>query len=146
MAFKVWGGRHLTVSEQEVILEETKIARFCCLNDDGTIHATPVWFKYEDRTIVIITPDDSQKARNVKHNNNVTLLIDIDDPPQGVLIYGTAQPENAFDLESTAIAICEKYMSKEDAQHQWRSVCPPTTNWLKITVTSKYMTSFIYES
>ncbi|MCW4041552.1 MAG: pyridoxamine 5'-phosphate oxidase family protein [Candidatus Bathyarchaeota archaeon] len=80
MAFKVWGGRHLTAEEIEIFLIETKIARFCCLNDNGTIHATPVWFIYANRKFVILTPDQSRKAKNVKRNNNVTILIDTEEP------------------------------------------------------------------
>jgi general stress protein 26 len=62
----------------------------------------------------MITPDDSHKASNVKGNSNVTLLIDTEEPPRGVLIYGIAKPETDFTLESTAIVICEKYMSKDE--------------------------------
>jgi hypothetical protein len=79
-----------------------------------------------------------------KRNNNVTLLIDTEEPPRGVLIYGTAKPETEFELEPTAISICEKYMSKEKAQTQWSSVCPPTTKWLKIIVTPEHMPSFTF--
>jgi hypothetical protein len=93
---------------------------------------------------MIITPDQSRKARNVKRNQNITILIDTEEPPRGVLIYGRAKPETEFELKSTAISICEKYMSKEKAKNQWRSVCPPTTNWLQITVTPEHMTSFTY--
>jgi len=144
LAHKVWGGRHLTREETESFLKEAKIARFCSLNDDGTIHAAPVWFKCENGKIVIVTPDHSYKARNVKRNKNVTILIDVEKPPRGVLIYGTAKLENEFELEPTAISICEKYMSKEKAKDQWRSACPPATNWLKITVKPERMASFSF--
>jgi general stress protein 26 len=61
-------GRASSREETEAFLEETKIARFCSLNDDGTIHAAPVRFKYENKTLMILTPDQSRKARNVKRN------------------------------------------------------------------------------
>jgi len=47
-------------------------------------------------------------------------------------------------LESTAIWLCEKYMSKEKAKDQWRIAAPPATNWLKITVKPERMASFDY--
>jgi len=140
----VWGRRRLTEGEIESFLKEAKIARFCSLNDDGTVHAAPVWFKYESGKIVILTPEHSRKARNVKRSRNVTILVDVEKPPRGVLIYGTAELENKFELEPTAISISEKYMEKEKARDQWRSVCPPTTNWLKVTVKPKSMASFDY--
>jgi len=142
LAHKVWGGRHLARGEIESFLKEAKIARFCSLNDNGTIHAAPVWFKYEKGKIVILTPDHSRKARNVKRNKKVTILVDVEKPPRGVLIYGKAELDNEFELEPTAISICEKYMSKEKAKDQWRSACPPATNWLKITVKPERIASF----
>jgi general stress protein 26 len=144
LAHKVWGGRHLTREEIESFLKEAKIARFCSHNNDETIHAAPVWFKYENGIIVILTPDHSCKARNVKRNKNVSILIDVEKPPRGVLIYGKAELDNEFDLKPTAIWLCEKYMSKEKAKDQWHNNCPPTTNWLKITVKPERMASFDY--
>jgi len=144
LAHKVWGGRHLTRDEIESFLKEAKIARFCSLNDDGTIHAAPVWFKYENGKIVVVTPDHSRKARNVKRSKNVTILIDVERPTRGVLIYGTAELDNEFELRPTAISICEKYMSKEEAINRWQVYLPITTNWVKITVKPERKASFDY--
>ena len=144
LALKVWGGRHLTPEEIDTYLTETKIARFCCSNDDGTIHATPVWFMYKKGQIIIITPNQSRKSGNVKRNNEVTILVDTEEPSRGIIIYGTAKPETNFELKTTVISLCEKYMSKDKAREQWRNVCPPNTNWMKITVTPTHMVSFTY--
>ncbi|MCW3997732.1 MAG: pyridoxamine 5'-phosphate oxidase family protein [Candidatus Bathyarchaeota archaeon] len=144
MAHKVWGGRHLTEEEIEFFLKEVNTARFCSHNNDETIHAAPVWFKYENGKIVILSPEHSRKSRNVKQNKNVSILIDVEKPPRGVLIYGKAELNSEFDLESTAMWLCEKYMLKEKAKDHWRSVTPPTTNWLKITVKPERMASFDY--
>jgi len=147
LAHKVWDGRYLTRGEIESFLKEAKIARFCSLNDDGTIHAAPVWFKCENGNIVILTPDHSCKARNVKRNKNVTILIDVEEPTRGVLIYGTAEAralDNEFELEPTAISMCEKYMSKEEAKRLAFYFIPKTANWVKITVTPKRIASFDY--
>lgn len=66
--------------EIESLLNEAKIARFCSLNEDGTIHATPVWFRYENGKVVILTPNRNRKARNAKLNKNVTILIEVEGP------------------------------------------------------------------
>jgi general stress protein 26 len=113
LALKVWGGRHLTREEIESFLKDVKVARLCSHNANETIHATPIWFKYENGKIVILTPEDSRKVRNVKRNKDVTILIDAEKPTRGVLIYGKAELDNEFDLMPTAIWMCEKYMSKE---------------------------------
>ena len=147
MAHKVWGGRHLTGEETESLLKEARVARFCSLNDDGTIHAAPVWFKYEQGKIVIVTPDCSTKAGNVKRNKNVTILIDVGGPSRGVLIYGKAELEeldNEIKLKPTAVSMCEKYMSKEEAKDKAFYFFPMATNWAKITVKPERIASFWY--
>jgi len=85
---------HLTTPETETFLRESKTARFCSLNKDESIHATPVWYNYENGEIVIATPPASRKARNVKRNKNVTVLIDSSEGqgwPKGVIIYGKSE-------------------------------------------------------
>ena len=147
MAHKVWDGRYLSREEIESFLKEAKIARFCSLNDDGTIHAAPVWFKYEDGKIVILTPAHSCKARNVKHNKNVSILIDVEEPTRGVLIYGIAEEcalDNEFELEPAAVSMCEKYVSKEEAKRLAFYFFPKPTSWVEITVKPKRIASFDY--
>ena len=147
MAHKVWDGRHLTKEQIESFLKEAKTARFCSLNDDGTIHAAPVWFRYENGEIVILTPAHSCKARNVKHNKNVSILIDMEAPTRGVLIYGIAEEralDNEFELEPAAVSMCEKYVSKEEAKRRAFYFFPKPTSWVKITVKPKRIASFDY--
>ena len=110
------GGRRLEKAELESILEESRIARICCHNEDGTIHATPVWYKYMNGKIVFVTVDRSIKARNLKRNKNVTVLIDVGEPSaKGVMIYGTAELDYS-DILPMSITICEKYLEKEKAK------------------------------
>ena len=71
-----WGGRQLESGEIKTLLEEARVARVCCHNEDGTIHATPTWFRYENGKITIPITSDSRKARNLKRNKNVTILVD----------------------------------------------------------------------
>ena len=147
MAHKVWDGRHLTREQVESFLKEAKIARFCSLNGDGTIHAAPVGFKYEGGKIVILTPDRSCKARNVKRNKNVTILIDMEKPTRGVLIYGTAEArtlDNELELEPAAVSMSEKYVSKEEAKRLAFYFFPKLTTWVKITVKPERIASFDY--
>ena len=109
------GGRYLEKEEIESLLEEARIVVFCSHNKDGTIHAAPVWYRYIDGKIVVLTPGRSRKARNVKRDKNVSVLIEMRKPPKGVLFYGEAELDYSNPV-STAISICEKYMSKEKAK------------------------------
>ncbi len=87
----------------------------CSQNKNGTIHAIPVWFKYIDDKIVVLTPSDSLKARNLERDNRVTVLIEERGPVRGLMIYGKAEIDRG-DPMSTAINITEKYMSSEKAK------------------------------
>jgi len=138
----IWGGRYLEREEIESFLQEAKIARFCCHNDDGTIHATPVWFKYENEKIMIVTPDISRKARNVKRNKNITILVDMVKPARGAMIYGTAELDDS-DVLLKAISICEKYLPKERAKSYAEETFRSGVN-LIITVKPERIVTFHY--
>jgi len=96
----------LTSEEIESLLKENIIARICTHNKDGTIHAAPVSYEYMNGQIVILSYASSQKTRNIKRNNNVTVLIDTE-TVKGVLIYGKAELEhdNVYQL---AVLMWEK--------------------------------------
>lgn len=106
----------MTDAELESFLNSAPIARLGTLNPDGTIHLAALWFKYIDGEVVIGTQDNTSKIRNIKHNPNVTVLIDNEAPPfRGVLIYGQAELDYE-DVLAKRIAIFEKYMPPENAR------------------------------
>lgn len=96
----------LTNEETESLLKGNIIARVCTHNKDGTIHAAPVSYRYMNGQIVILSYAPSRKTRNIKQNNDVTVLID-NESVQGVLIYGKAELEygNVYQL---AVSMWEK--------------------------------------
>lgn len=106
------------LSEDELVafLEQAQFARLGTMNEDGTIHIAPIFFKYQNGKIIMATQGPSRKVRNIKHNNNVSILIDHTDVPfKGALIYGTAE----LDYENVAekrMAIFEKRLSREEAE------------------------------
>lgn len=106
------------MSNEELIafLETAQFARLATLNEDGTIHIAPIFFKYDEGHVLMATQDPSRKVRNIKRNNNVTVLIDTTDVPfKGVLIYGKAELdyENVVDKR---IAIFRRRLSQEQAE------------------------------
>lgn len=108
----------MTSEETESLIREAKIARFCSLNKDGTIHVVPVWYMYENGQIVTATPISSRKARNVKRNKKVTVLIDISEGgvmPRCVIVYGKAEMDydNVFPALASAL---ERYMPKDKTE------------------------------
>ena len=106
----------LTDEELVSFLDKTQFARLGTLNEDGTIHIAPIFFKYDHGQILMATQDPSRKVRNIKRNNQVTVLIDTTDVPfKGALIYGTAELDYE-DVISKRVAIFERRLSREEAE------------------------------
>jgi nitroimidazol reductase NimA-like FMN-containing flavoprotein (pyridoxamine 5'-phosphate oxidase superfamily) len=132
-------------SHDELIafLDEAPIARLCSMNLDGTILITAVYFKYDDGDILIGTNEMSRKVRNIKHNQNVSVLIDNQTRPwKGVLIYGEAFLDHE-DVIPKRIAIFERYMATEDARKGVSDLAQQFTPVI-IRIKPKRMTSYDY--
>ena len=106
----------MTDEELASFLQEAQFARLGTLNEDGTIHIAPIFFKYDAGQLLMATQDPSRKVRNIKRNNNVTVLIDTTEVPfKGALIYGTAELDYE-DVIPKRMTIFEKRLSREDAE------------------------------
>jgi nitroimidazol reductase NimA-like FMN-containing flavoprotein (pyridoxamine 5'-phosphate oxidase superfamily) len=137
----------LTEEEIESFLAKARTARFWSLNKDGTIHAAPIWFRYENGRIIMITPAASQKARNVERNEKVSVLIDIEQAsPKGVVIYGKAKLRHASTRDeylAEATKLYEKYMPKERAERTAQGMYKITCG-VEIIVKPERIVSFDY--
>src|SRR5271166_6205197 len=62
-------------------------------NPDGSIHMVAVWYWFDGADIFVATSSRSKKARNLRSNPRVSLMIDSRDPAAscGTTIAGTAQ-------------------------------------------------------
>ena len=106
----------LTEKELAAFLEQAQFARLGTLNEDGTIHIAPIFFKYKDGQILMATQAPSRKVRNIKRNKNVTVLIDKTEVPfMGALIYGTAELDYE-DVIHKRMTIFERRLSREEAE------------------------------
>jgi len=112
-------------------------------NEDGTIHSTPIWFKYEKGELLFGTQQDSHRIKNIRRNPDVTVVIDTDQIPyKGVLVYGRAKLD-FDDVISKRVSIFQKYMPKENAEglaHGLAKLRKPVV----IRVTPKKMISYDY--
>lgn len=117
---------HLTEKEIESLLKQAKVVRFCSMNRNGTIHAVPVWYSYVDGQIVVATPVASRKARNVRRNENVTLLIDDSETrgvwPKGVMVYGKAKLDTSDLTLGEFTYLCQKYIPGDRAESYARGL------------------------
>ncbi|MFW9787788.1 MAG: pyridoxamine 5'-phosphate oxidase family protein [Candidatus Thorarchaeota archaeon] len=133
------------LSPDEILefLNYVTVARVCTHNKDGSIHAAPVWFFYEGGKLVFGTPDQSVKAKNIRRDNNVTVLVDYEGPPtRGVLIYGEAEISED-NMGEIALKIFNRRMDNRRAL-DYRDGLFKLTKWVAVTVTPKKIASYDY--
>lgn len=95
--------------EIRAFLERPLLARFCSLNEDGSIHATPIFYLYQGGELLFGTQVEAHKIQNIRRNPRVTVLIDTDAPVlQSVLVYGKAELDFEDVLEKR-VKILERY-------------------------------------
>lgn len=133
----------LTKEEIDNFIEKGKIARICSINKDGTIHAVPVWYNYDNGRIIIGTPKASRRAGNIRRNNNVTVLIDEVGPPtRAVIIYGKASFDEK-NMDEATHSIFRRYMSEEEAKGYWKGLSE-LTEWILVIIEPVHIASFDY--
>ncbi|HEX6290504.1 MAG TPA: TIGR03667 family PPOX class F420-dependent oxidoreductase [Herpetosiphonaceae bacterium] len=87
---------------------------------DGRPHLVPVWFLWEDQTMLIFSKPDNQKIRNLRHNPSVMLALEAADQGEDVVLLegrATLLDEPTSTLMSAAYV--EKY-AKLIARMQWK--------------------------
>jgi nitroimidazol reductase NimA-like FMN-containing flavoprotein (pyridoxamine 5'-phosphate oxidase superfamily) len=106
----------MTKVEIYSFLEEMEIARLCSMNKNSTIHSVPVWYSVDGENIIICTPVNSQKALNIKRNNNVTVMIDNQkESTKVVIVYGEAKIDED-PSDDVPLTIFRRYMDEEEVQ------------------------------
>jgi len=133
----------LTEDELRSFLDQAMFARLGTINEDGSIHIAPIFFKYTDGQILMATQEPSRKVRNIKRNRNVSVLIDKTEVPfKGALIYGVAELDYE-DVIAKRITIFERRLSREDAETYAKRL---SSKWkcVIIRITPTHITSFDY--
>lgn len=103
------------VPQSEHVRERLKgdpIVWFTTVRADGRPHSVPVWFLWEDESILIFSKPNNQKIRNLRQNPNVILALDNTQGGGDVVIFeGKAQllSEESKQLEAPLVPYLEKY-------------------------------------
>lgn len=133
----------LTGAELEAFFDKELFARLGTMNEDGTIHIAPIFFKYRDGKFIMATQAPSRKVRNIQRNNQVTVLIDNTEVPfKGAIIYGTAELD-FDDAAQKRIPIFMRRLCQEDAETYARRL---SNKWqcVIIRITPQRIASFDY--
>ena len=96
-------------------LSGRRYATLATLNDDGSIHTTPVWYVFENGSFYVGSPSFSRKARNVSARPTATILIDVRKPGGERWVSGSGRAEILRGEQSREInsRILRRYLTEE---------------------------------
>ena len=105
------------LTERQIrFLQKPRIARLGTISPDGTPHIAPVWYRFEDGEVRILTDRGSQKHRNIERDSRVTVCIDDERPPyHTVLVRGVAEVDEAPGAE-WRLALAVHYLGEENGR------------------------------
>lgn len=116
------------------LLDGRYIASFATHSPNGSLHIVAVWFWFDGKDIYVATSSRTRKARNLKTNPQVTVMIDSRDPAAsyGVTIAGTAQVLTGKSSRKYNAEVHRKYLS--EAALADPKVGPVFAAWDDVTV------------
>jgi PPOX class probable F420-dependent enzyme len=117
---------------KKFLMQGTFTGKLATVKKDGSSHVIPIWFvldggnkggrrgrkgKVDD--IIFTTDSTSVKAKNIQHDNRVSICVDDQTPPFSfVVVYGTAKIQHykQRELFRFATKIAQRYVGKENAE------------------------------
>ena len=96
-------------------LSGRRYATLATLNEDGSIHTTPVWYLFENGNFYFGVPSFSRKARNVTVRPNATVLIEARKPGRERWVSASGRVEIITGDDSRAInaKILSRYLTED---------------------------------
>ncbi len=109
------------MDENEIIgflMEGTRTGKLATVREDGHPHVAPIWFVWNEGKIIFCTGDISVKAKNIRHNPQVSICVDDESPPYAfVIIQGTAKfSDDQKDLLKWNTILGGRYMGEKLAE------------------------------
>jgi PPOX class probable F420-dependent enzyme len=96
------------------LLDARLIAVLCTSEPDGTIHAVPMWFAREGRSIVLATSSASRKVENLALDTRATLVLHDSRPGTeicGASIRGRVEIHRSAEAERLVEAVHARYVA-----------------------------------
>jgi PPOX class probable F420-dependent enzyme len=90
-------------------LREATVAWLSTVRPDGGPHLVPVWFLWDNETILIFSMPKNQKLRNLRQNNRVVLGIPSGGGASNIVVEGQAELLGAGVATTTLPAYAAKY-------------------------------------
>lgn len=113
------GMRDMTQDEAlAFLMAGTRTGKVATIRADGSPHVTPIWFVIDDGDIVFNTWHTSAKAKHVRRDARVGLVVDLEEPPYAyVSVQGTAAlSDDLAEVRRVATRIGGRYMGEDRAE------------------------------
>ena len=122
-------------------LHRSKIpARHAYVWTDGTPRVVPIWFHWNGREIVMGTPPKAPKLKALAKNSKVSLTIDDNTFPHGVLLVrGTARMEAVAGIVPEYALAADRYFGAEDAAAWLQQLSGLVSSMVRITITPEWV-------
>ncbi len=65
------------MKKRDEFLKSQKVLRLATIGKNKTPHIVPVWYRYSGKKFYIGTNTETQKAKNVKNNKQVSCCVDV---------------------------------------------------------------------
>src|SRR5689334_627620 len=120
--------RDMTTEEwHEFVCEGTRTGKLATTRADGRPHVTPVWIVLDGDDVVLTTGSDSVKAKTIRREPRVSLVVDDQAPPYSyVMVEGTATLHDDLDeMLPIATRIGARYMGPDRAEEFGRRNAVP---------------------
>jgi PPOX class probable F420-dependent enzyme len=120
---------------REFLARGTRTAKLATAGPNGAPHVMPVWFVLDGEQLVLTTPAQSVKGRNLRRDARVAVVVDDETPPYAfVHIRGRATlSEDPGELLRYATEIGARYMGAERAGEFGRRNAVPGELLVRIT-------------
>ncbi len=102
----------------DFLMKGTRTGKLATVREDDHPHVAPIWFVWNEGKIIFCTGDSSVKAKNIRHNPQVSICVDYESPPYAfVIIQGTAKLfDKHKDLLKWNTILGGRYMGKKLAE------------------------------
>lgn len=107
----------------------------------------PVAYRYINGQILIFSLIKSRKSKNIERNNDVTVLVDTENPLRGILIYGTAQIDYNNIYEQTLTILEASAILRDKPRETLERVTKGYIDAFKgviVKITPKHIVTFDY--
>ena len=104
----------VTADRFDELTREPRLAVLATVNPDGSPQATPLWYHYDGEYFIVACYAHRIKARNIRHNPKVALVV-VDADGKGLVVKGTAEIAEEGAEEAT-LRNAVRYLGQEEGR------------------------------